>query len=72
MVEIAAAAGNITDSEDHRMYEILTKRLIEDNRTITTMESCKSGLIACGSDCVPHQADPRFQPRARSAGYDLG
>ena len=46
MVEIAAVAGNVTESEVHRKYEILTKRLIESNRTITTMESCTSGLIA--------------------------
>ncbi len=37
---------NINELEVERKYEKLTKLLIEMKKTITTMESCTSGLVA--------------------------
>ena len=35
-----------TENEIRNQYEKLTKKLIEEKLTVTTMESCTSGLIA--------------------------
>ena len=46
MIEISTISGIVTESEVHRKYKHLTKKLIETRQTITTMESCTSGQIA--------------------------
>lgn len=44
--EIHGALGIVDEAAVHEKYRRLTQRLIDIGRTITTMESCTSGLIA--------------------------
>lgn len=44
--EITGVPGVIDEASVRRKYERLTRRLIEQNTTITTMESCTSGQVA--------------------------
>ncbi len=46
MVEVVGAEGIVDESAVREKYHRLTLRLIESQRTITTMESCTSGQVA--------------------------
>ena len=45
MTETGTAAAS-TEAAVHAKYETITKLLIKNNITITTMESCTSGQVA--------------------------
>ncbi len=46
MVEVVGAEGIVDELAVREKYRRLTLRLIENRRTITTMESCTSGQVA--------------------------
>lgn len=46
MIEVTGSLRSVSEEEVHRKYETITKALIHDGRTITTMESCTSGQLA--------------------------
>ena len=46
MIDITDYADHVDEIEVRRKYETLTRRLIEKQFTITTMESCTSGQVA--------------------------
>lgn len=45
MMEIRGKEKTVSEAEVRRKYEAITLRLIEQNRSVSTMESCTSGQV---------------------------